>query len=77
MEGTKMVHIDHQEIEVRARVEVIGAYSAHADQSKLLRWSKWLDDAEASFLNHGEAAAAEALANLIVRDDHFEVIIPQ
>ena len=25
-------------VEVKARVEVIGAYSAHADQKKLIRW---------------------------------------
>lgn len=77
-EGVKVVHIDHQAIEVRARVEVIGAYSAHADQSKLLRWVKSGSTVpQRVFLNHGEPAASQALADLIVAQDHFAVTIPQ
>lgn len=77
-EGVKIVHIDHQEIEVKASVEVIGAYSAHADQSKLLRWvSSGKSEPKKVILNHGELEAMEELAGKIRAEQGLDVVIPE
>jgi len=66
-EGAQLVKIDGEEVTVRARVEIIGAYSAHGDQDKLLRWlAGGKRVPESVFLNHGEAHAMEVLHDRIL-----------
>ncbi len=65
--GADAVFLHGKEYRIRAAVRSIGNYSAHADQSELLRWI--LDRrpiAGAVFLNHGEDAARSRLAQLLV-----------
>ncbi len=77
VEGAQRVHIDHNEIDVRAHVEVIGAYSAHADQPKLLKWVVSGKDApDRVYLNHGEPNAAETLATHIRQDFGIDAWVP-
>ncbi|MDD5251898.1 MAG: MBL fold metallo-hydrolase [Patescibacteria group bacterium] len=62
-EGATRIHIEHQELEVKAHVEIIGAYSAHADQLKLLKWSiSGSSKPKRIILNHGEVGGMEVLA---------------
>jgi metallo-beta-lactamase family protein len=53
-------------VPVRARIESLDALSAHAGQDEILRW---LDGFErppgATYLVHGEPAAAQALETLV------------
>ncbi|PIP60923.1 MBL fold hydrolase [Candidatus Uhrbacteria bacterium CG22_combo_CG10-13_8_21_14_all_47_17] len=62
-EGKKVVTVLRDRIHVKAHVESIGAYSAHADQRKLLRW---VETAQAKpkqiYCTHGDEGAAVALA---------------
>lgn len=77
VEGTQKVHIDGEEITVRANVEVIRAYSAHGDQEKLLRWlvsGKRLP--KKVYLNHGEPHSSEVLADRIEELFGIETVIP-
>ncbi|MFC1703076.1 MBL fold metallo-hydrolase, partial [Patescibacteria group bacterium] len=77
VEGAQKVHIDGEEIAVRASVDVIRAYSAHADQEKLLRWlvsGKKLP--KRVYLNHGESHSAEVLADRIDELFGIETVIP-
>ncbi len=76
-EGAKTVHIDHAEIEVRANIDVIGAYSAHADQVKLLKWvSSARKLPKKIYLNHGEPHASGVLADKIREQFAIDVAIP-
>jgi metallo-beta-lactamase family protein len=61
-EGAKKVTVEHDVIEVRAKLEVIGAYSAHADRKKLLRWAQSGRKPGLVILNHGEDGPRQALA---------------
>jgi metallo-beta-lactamase family protein len=61
-DGAKKVVIEHEEYEVKAHVEVIGAYSAHADASKLVRWANSNGKPRLVILNHGEPESRLALA---------------
>lgn len=56
--GNKRVMIHGHNIPVRARVEAIGAYSAHADQDKLLAWIR-AGMPKQVLVNHSDAAVAK------------------
>ena len=67
-------------VPLRAQVEVLNGYSAHADRTEL---QTWLDATRASspdfkevFLVHGEAKAQDALAELL-RAKKYTVSIPE
>ena len=66
VERQKVIKVFGEEMPLRAQVEVLNGYSAHADRTGLL---SWLDAARASspqlrdvFLVHGETEAQDALA---------------
>jgi len=67
VEGYERVRIFGEEYEVRAKVESINGYSAHADQGELLAWARGFDRDRLRkvFLVHGEEEAALVLADEI------------
>ncbi|MDY0250128.1 MAG: MBL fold metallo-hydrolase [Pseudomonas sp.] len=76
------VDINQRRIEIHAEISTLGGYSAHADQSSLLRFitgmRKWPTQVR---LIHGDAQAKAALQGKIKRaftekQHHGEVIIP-
>lgn len=77
-DGEKQVKVLGQWIPVRARIEKIGGFSAHADWKEVLRW---LQDLPAPpkrvFVTHGEPDAAAAMANKIRERFGWEIEVPQ
>jgi len=75
VDGARTVHIHGEEIEVRAEVTMLDAFSAHADEEELLRWV-----AEAAprriALVHGEPEGREALARALSGVFSGEVLLP-
>lgn len=77
VERQATIRVLGDEIPLRARVEILNGYSAHADRGELERW---LDTVRASsplltdvFLVHGEARAQDALqARLAARGYHVQ-----
>jgi metallo-beta-lactamase family protein len=62
-EGTSPVRILGDEYPVRAEVETIGGYSAHADRGELLAWVRRLGGPiRRAFVVHGESGPLEAMA---------------
>jgi len=62
-EGKKDVTVRGVHVHVRARVMGIGAYSAHADQAKLVEWvEQAAEKPKKIFVTHGEEGSAVALA---------------
>ncbi|HVX38566.1 MAG TPA: MBL fold metallo-hydrolase [Gemmatimonadaceae bacterium] len=78
VERRPMLKIFGEEVPLRARVEVLEGYSAHADRGELRRWAHAVADARTArvFLVHGEAPAQDAFAN-VLRADGFDVSIPR
>lgn len=78
-DGVKQVRIFGEEYDVRANVEAIDGYSAHADQTELLAWAHNFDQSrlQQTFLVHGEADAAETLAEKLRTEDVEHVTIPR
>ena len=68
-----------EDVPLRANVEVLNGYSAHADRGELRRWLTAVRGSGsrnlAVHLVHGEPAAQDGLAE-ILRGDGFEVSVP-
>ena len=77
-EGMKRVRIFGEEYTVRAQVERIDGFSAHADRDELLTW---IDSAKTNlksvFVVHGEDKSAFALAEGIRALGVPEVLVPK
>src|SRR3989339_965938 len=77
LNGEKKVRIYNQDVEVRAEVKAIGAYSAHADQKKLLSWIKEAKKMPGKiFLTHGDSEQAGVLQEKIKQDFNLSVEVP-
>ena len=62
-EGASMVYIHKQPIEVKARVQVLGGLSGHADYYEILHWAEPISPApKRVFITHGEPDQSEAMA---------------
>jgi metallo-beta-lactamase family protein len=63
---------------VRARIERIDAFSAHADRDGLLRWLEGLRPRPRRvFLVHGEEEAARSFSEVLSERDGWDVEIPE
>jgi len=78
LEKAKKVKVYGDEYPVRAQVECIDGYSAHADQGELLEWANHFDKQrlQKTFLVHGEKEAAFTLAGKLTEQGHREVSVP-
>jgi metallo-beta-lactamase family protein len=69
VDGDKEVKIHGQMIPVRARIELIGSMSAHADAGEIMQWLKgFTRPPRRTFIVHGEVPAMEALSASIAAE---------
>ena len=69
--GARNVHVLGEAISVRARIQQLSGFSAHADQGGLLAWARGLErPPAATFVVHGEQTAAQTLADLLKESGH-------
>ena len=65
-DGAKDVKMLGEAIPVRAKIKVLDGFSAHADQTEILRWLRTFKKApKMTYIVHGEPPAAQALAAVI------------
>jgi metallo-beta-lactamase family protein len=77
LEGEKIVTIHSEKVAVKANIQNIDAYSAHADQNCLISWLKnFNQDLKTLFLVHGEEKSQQVLADLIRKELNMHVVIP-
>jgi len=79
LDGHEQVRIFGKEYRVRAEVECIDGYSAHADQKELLAWVEGFDNQrlQHAFLVHGEEEAALVLAEEVRQRGVRHVRVPE
>lgn len=76
LDGATRVRISGHDVAVRAQIRRIDSYSAHADQTDLLRWiAARRPIAGSLFLTHGENGSTEALRRLAQSADAAETIV--
>jgi metallo-beta-lactamase family protein len=76
-DGAKMVKIDHQEVEVRAKIEVLHGWSGHADRDGLLAFAeKCLPRTKTFIVGIGEPSSARFLAQRIHDYLGVKAIVP-
>jgi metallo-beta-lactamase family protein len=76
--GEKLLRILGQEHEMRAEVETIGGYSAHADREELRTWIRRLGGpVRRAFVVHGEAQGLGAMATILREEGVREVVLPK
>jgi len=79
LDGEKEVHIFGEKIPVNCKVYAIGGYSAHADQSMLLKWIKSAGSdgkLKKVFVVQGEEDSSTILAEKTKTDLGIEAIVP-
>lgn len=76
LEGAKTVVVDGETVSVGAKVRAIGAYSAHADQPKLIHWLQTSPSKPRLYLTHGELEQAQSLARNL-GELGYQVTVPQ
>lgn len=79
LEGVNPVRIFGREMEVRASIERIEGYSAHADRSELLDWARGTHDGgpvKRTFLVHGDEEVSLALAGAMSAEGLGPVEVP-
>jgi len=77
IEGERKVKILGKTIQVRARIESIRSYSAHADLPQLLDWLGNIKVCRKVFLVHGEADQMLVLSKAIKERLNVETVAPQ
>jgi len=78
VEGKPTVKMHGQQIPIRAKIENISGFSAHADYNEILAWLMGFNRPPLkTFIVHGEPEAAEALAEKIKNRFGWDVIIPK
>lgn len=78
VDGAKRVKIFGDEFEVRAQVQAVNGFSAHADRSELLDWvTVAKENLKGVFVVHGEEQAAFSFADALRSMGGFTVTVPE
>lgn len=78
LEGEQRVRIFGEEVEVRAKVRSLPAYSAHADQPRLLAWVEPMRNRiKKMFIVQGEGEASKVLATKLRDGFAIDAVIPE
>lgn len=77
VDGAKMIRMFGSEFVVRARVETLGGFSAHAGQSDLLHWVGSFQPQPRLLLIHGEPETMKVLQQKLLDDQGLKSEIPK
>ena len=77
VDGAAEVKIFGEPVAVKARIHTLNGFSAHAGQSALLQWFRFLAPSKPQVvLTHGEARGRESLAELIEKRHGLKAVLP-
>ena len=77
VDGSKEVKIFGEPVAVKAQIHTLNGFSAHAGQTELLKWFRFLAPSKPQVvLTHGEARGREPLAELIQKRHGLKPILP-
>ncbi|MDY4697296.1 MBL fold metallo-hydrolase RNA specificity domain-containing protein [Selenomonas montiformis] len=78
VDGIKRVRVLGEEVAVKAKIQMLDGFSAHADANQLMEWIDHFQDPKPAkvFIVHGEGQSQEALKSRIQKECGEEVYIP-
>ncbi|HEX7365025.1 MAG TPA: MBL fold metallo-hydrolase RNA specificity domain-containing protein, partial [Dehalococcoidia bacterium] len=77
VDGAKEVRIFGQSYPVKARIQQINGFSAHADKDELFKWLSGLKRPRRLFVTHGESMVIRRFAAAIEEKMGWNVSIPE
>lgn len=77
VDGAKHIKLFSEEYIVKATIETLGGFSAHAGQSELIDWISHFQNKPRTMLIHGEPEALDALAEKLWSDKNIRTEIPR
>ncbi len=78
LDGEKDVRILGEMYKVKARIEKLEGFSAHADRQELIKWLNSVSNTPRRvFVTHGEPSAAKAHAENIRKQKNWAVTVPE
>lgn len=78
VEGAEEVRILGRMRRVKASIRRLDGFSAHADQSELLKWLSGFQSAPKHlFVVHGEQKVTESFAGVVRKNHHWNVSVPE
>ena len=78
LDGARTIRMMNRDWNVRARIEYLDAFSAHAGRTGMLRWLRSFKEFPRQvFVNHGEPEASRSFAEAIRGEFDAEVVVPQ
>jgi metallo-beta-lactamase family protein len=76
VDGAKHISMFGEDYVVKARIETLGGFSAHADQSQLVDWVGHFDGPPRVVLVHGEPRALDALSHKLWKEKQIRCEVP-
>ncbi|MFV0664106.1 MBL fold metallo-hydrolase RNA specificity domain-containing protein [Denitromonas sp.] len=76
VDGARHISMFGEEYVVKARIETLGGFSAHADQSQLVDWLGHFEGTPRVALVHGEPRALDALSHRLWKEKQIACEIP-
>lgn len=76
VDGKQNIKIFNETYSVKARIETLGGFSAHAGQQELIEWVAHFDDSARVVLVHGDPEALEALSQRLWKEKNIATDIP-
>jgi metallo-beta-lactamase family protein len=77
VDGKQYIKIFNESYNVKAKVETLGGFSAHAGQQELMDWVSNFDDSTRVALVHGDPEALESLSQKLWKEKNIATDIPQ
>lgn len=77
VDGAKVIRLFGEEFVVRAGIETLGGFSAHAGQSELMDWVSHFKNGPRLALVHGEPEALDTLAHKLWSEKKIRAEVPQ
>lgn len=77
VDGAQHIKLFRDQYAVRARIETLGGFSAHAGQQQLLAWFSHFNNKPQLALVHGELESLQALAEKFQEEQQVQVRIPE
>ena len=76
VDGKKMIRIFNDSFAVKANIETLGGFSAHAGQRELVEWIEQFTPSSQVVLVHGDAKALDKLSYVLWDEKNLSSIIP-